>query len=168
MNLADFRSLFAYIEWANDQVLTTIAQLTDEQFNRVVGGSFPTLRETVSHLVVVEWVWLARWKGSGVNAPPAWTTADTLAPYREALRDVEADRAAFLAGLTDADLERPVSFTFLKGDRSDTFPLGELMQHVITHSAFHRGQLVSLIRQVGAVPPPSDLLDYLDVVRANR
>jgi uncharacterized damage-inducible protein DinB len=160
MRLANFLQLYDYTEWANDRVLNAVAELTDEQFTQIVGGSFPSLRETVAHLVVVEWVWLARWKGTSPGGGPAWMHADTLAPFRDALRAVEAERAEFLAGLTDDDLERPIRYTSLSGNSGEN-PLGVLMQHVANHSTFHRGQVVSMIRQVGGVPPASDFLDFV-------
>jgi uncharacterized damage-inducible protein DinB len=38
--------------------------------------------------------------------------------------------------------------------------LGVLIQHAVNHSTFHRGQLATLMRQVGGVPPGSDLDDF--------
>jgi uncharacterized damage-inducible protein DinB len=35
------------------------------------------------------------------------------------------------------------------------------MQHVVNHATLHRGQVVGMIRQLGIVPPTTDLLFYL-------
>jgi uncharacterized damage-inducible protein DinB len=44
--------------------------------------------------------------------------------------------------------------------------LGELVQHALNHSTFHRGQVVLLLRQMGHVPPPTDYAEYLAEARA--
>jgi hypothetical protein len=43
--------------------LQACAGLTEEQFLRPLGNSFPSLRDTPAHLLAVEWLWLERWRG---------------------------------------------------------------------------------------------------------
>jgi uncharacterized damage-inducible protein DinB len=53
---------------ARDRQLQACASLTKEQFLRPIGGSFPSLRDTLAHMVAVEWLWLERWKGRSPEA----------------------------------------------------------------------------------------------------
>ena len=69
--LATLRELFAYNYWARDRQLEACAALTQEQFQRPLGNSFSSLRDTLAHLVGAEWVWLERWRGRSPRALPA-------------------------------------------------------------------------------------------------
>jgi uncharacterized damage-inducible protein DinB len=77
----------------------------------------------------------------------------------EEWRRIHAGRNEFIRGLTDADLEREISFTRINGE-SDRARLGFLLHHVANHATDHRGQVASQLRMVGAVPPCTDLLRY--------
>jgi len=81
--------------------------------------------------------------------------------YRTAtLAAVEAERASFLAGLSEAEFERAVSYRTLAGQPySDA--LGGLIRHVVNHSTYHRGQVATQLRQLGHTPPNTDLITYL-------
>ena len=76
------------------------------------------------------------------------------------LSDVEAQRAAFLAGLSEARLGEAVRYRTLKGDEYEN-ALGDLLRHVLNHSTYHRGQAATQLRQLGATPPATDLILYL-------
>ena len=68
----DIDQLYRYNQWANAAVLKTVATLSAEQFDQKLGGSFPSVRETLVHIMGAEWIWLKRWKGV---SPPALLSA---------------------------------------------------------------------------------------------
>jgi uncharacterized damage-inducible protein DinB len=159
MNVIEVVSLFAYNEWANNRMLSSVEQLTEEQFGRRLGGSFPTIRDTAAHIVSAEWIWLRRWHGESPTAAPEWATSPSAAVQRSKLREIETDRLAFLRALKDADLDRPLAYKRLNGE-SNSLPLGHLLRHVVNHSTYHRGQVATMIRQVGGTPASTDLLNF--------
>jgi uncharacterized damage-inducible protein DinB len=157
--LDEIRELFAYNRWANHRLLEAAARLDDEAFTRHLGGSFPTVRDTLAHIVSAEWIWLARWLGdSPMAAPESWDLA-TLAGIRAEWEQVERDREAFLAGLDDGALAGIVAYRSMRGEPFAQ-PLGQLLRHVINHSTYHRGQVASQLRQLGVAVPATDLVLY--------
>ena len=62
MNKDDIQLLFEYDRWANNRVLRAVSALSDEQFTRDLGGSFPSVRDTLVHILGGEWGWLTYWK----------------------------------------------------------------------------------------------------------
>jgi uncharacterized damage-inducible protein DinB len=78
---------------------------------------------------------------------------------------LEEEQNAFLEGLTDELLITRVSYENLQGIRWG-YSLAEMMQHLVNHSSYHRGQIAVLLRQVGQAPVPTDFLVYLDEQRA--
>ncbi len=160
MTLADLQAHVAYNEWANERMFAAVAALSEEQLMRNLGSSFPSVRDTVAHVVGAEWVWLCRWQGTNPAGMPDWSPAATLPLLRGRLSEIEAGRRALLAPLADADLERPVSYTLFSG-QADTRPLGALVLHVVNHSTYHRGQVTTMLRQLGASTVSTDLVAYL-------
>ena len=166
MMVKDARELFAYDEWANALALGAAARLSGEEFTRDLGNSFPSVRDTLVHLLFAEWVWLRRWQGESPRAVLDPAEFPDVESVRARLAQVARERAVLIAGLGDADLERTVAYVNAKGERW-SYPLGRMMQHVANHSTYHRGQIVTMLRQLGAPAPSTDLL-YYDDERAAR
>jgi uncharacterized damage-inducible protein DinB len=165
MNLADVRHLFDYTEWANARAMDAAAKLTDQDLRRDVGISHKSIFGTLLHMAGAEWIWLERWNGRSPAKAVAWSlwtteTCADLAMLTERWRDVIEDRAQFVSGLAEEQLEAEMAFNLLSGDPS-SMRLVHQMQHVVNHATLHRGQVVGMIRQLGLEPPPTDLIFYI-------
>lgn len=160
MNLQDLQHLFDYTIWADHLTLDACEALTAEQLHHDFKSSHGSIFGTLVHTAGAEAVWLERWRK--LPPTPFWKESDfaDLAALRARWAELEAERAAYLETLSDADLPRDLTFTRLNGE-VNTMPLGSQMQHQINHSTLHRGQIVGMIRQLGIVPPATDLLFYL-------
>jgi uncharacterized damage-inducible protein DinB len=149
--------LYEYNAWANRRMLEACAALSDEQFTRNLGSSFPSARDTVAHILWAEWLWLERWQGRSPG-PPASESLD-LAGLRARWEDVESARDKFIAGLASDDLARMYEFRTTKGV---IYPsaLWQAMQHVANHGTYHRGQVATMLRQLGAKANFTDLIYF--------
>jgi uncharacterized damage-inducible protein DinB len=155
--LSELHELFEYNRWANARTLDAVACLSPEQLRRELGGSFPSIWETLVHLASADWIWLRRWHGEPAPALPSdWEFAD-LQALRRRWEEVEQERERLLSELTESTLARPVHAITRKGD-SFMNPLGQTLRHVVNHSTYHRGQVATMMRQVGAVPAATDLI----------
>jgi len=161
MDLATVRRLYAYTAWADGLVFDAAAALSDEERRRHLESSFPSVLATLEHVVAAEWIWLQRWRGDNPSAPPDWWGDPELDFLRAKLSEIEAERDAYLDRLEADDLTRVLRYRLLSGEERQG-PLGDLLLHVVNHSTYHRGQLVTLLRQLGKTPPATDLLWYTD------
>ena len=165
MNQPDIRHLFDYTEWANELALGAAAELSDENLRRDVGISHRSIFGTLLHMAGAEWIWLERWQGRSPVGKDVWSlwTSDSC-PHLETLTqrwsDIINRRAQFISELDEPRLAVELSFKFLSGD-PDSLRLVDQMQHVANHATLHRGQVVGMIRQLGVVPPATDLSYYL-------
>lgn len=149
--------LFAFNQWARERLLGAVAALSDEQFTRDLGSSYPSVRATLVHIMSAEWVWLSRWNGISPTAMPAeWQSWD-LAQIEAGWAALDAQLRSFVARLTGADLDRPVAYRSLGGDPF-TSTLGQMLRHVVNHSTYHRGQVTTMLRQLGMPAPATDLI----------
>ena len=165
MKPQDIRDFYRYNEWANDRMLAVIRTLTQEQYTQTLISSFPTIRETWTHIVFAEWLWLQRWKGNSPSAGPAWTSDPVSADRLGAtLHEIEDDRRNFLTALPEEAIDRPLHYRNMSGDPFATRLL-DLLLHVVNHASYHRGQLTTMVRQVGGVPVSTDLSVYARTAR---
>ena len=154
------RMFDAYTRWADARTFDALQPLPEEVWLKEVGGSFGSLRNTASHLVSAQWVWLSRWKGGppvGLWKPEEYPTFSGL---RAKWEEVARTRAAFLADQTDASLAAEVKYTTTDG-KSWANPLGELFLHMVNHSTYHRGQISAFLRNVGAKAESTDFIVWI-------
>jgi uncharacterized damage-inducible protein DinB len=153
MNLQDLRTLLDYHYWARDRMFAALEPLEAEQVDRDMGSSFKSIRDTVTHVYAAEWAWYARWQG---NSPTKLLTTDTypdLATLRRAWAEHETKMRAFLEDLGPG-IDRVFQFTLFSG-LSGAMPFWQMLQHVVNHASYHRGQVTTMLRQLGAEPPKS-------------
>ena len=62
-------------------------------------------------------------------------------------------------GEKDADWDRDVAYRDLKGNPYET-PVWRIIAHLVNHDSYHRGQVVTMLRQLGHAPPGTDLILY--------
>lgn len=154
----EIQELYAYNRWANRRILAAAAGLSAEQLGRDLGSSFPSVLATLTHVLAAEWIWLERWNGRSPTGLPAWDLSDRPALERR-WNEVEQAQSYFVAALAEPDLERAVDYRTTDGTPYAA-PLGQLLRHVVNHSTYHRGQVVTMLRQLGARAPSTDLVVY--------
>jgi uncharacterized damage-inducible protein DinB len=108
-----------------------------------------------------EWVWLRRWHGESPKRIFDEGDFADLAAVAAYWRGLEDERQGFIARLTDERLDESITYENVKSERW-TYTLGHMMQHVVNHSTYHRGQIVTLLRQLGHVPRKTDFLEFFD------
>jgi len=159
VNTNDIRTLIGYDRWANAILLDAAAHLSAAEYTRDLGASFASVRGTLVHIMHGERRWLQYFQ-EGTFAPAVnpddFPDTGSLA---RAWSQLEADRQQFADRLTDAKLATAVSV----GDQS--YALGDLIQHILDHSTYHRGQVASMIRQLGHAPPPTGYRFFLSETR---
>jgi len=162
ISLEVLRALYDYNYWARDRQLEACAKLSEEQFLRPMGSSFASLRDTHAHLLAVEWIWHERFRGGSPRSIPAWLQElRTVGAIRERWPDVERDLRNYVAGLSPDALTRPLSYVNLQG-QPWTYSLWQALLHLVNHQTYHRGQVTTLLRQLGAAAAPVDFLVYFD------
>ena len=159
MTPEEMRGLYEYNTWANRRSLEAASKLTNEQFVKPMGSSFGSVRDTLAHVYCAEWIWLERFQGRSPAAFPDASEFVDVASLRAKWAEQEARLLAFVAKLTQEDLNRVMEYNTLKfGVYAN--PLWQSMQHVVNHGTYHRGQITTLLRQLGAQPILTDLMHY--------
>jgi uncharacterized damage-inducible protein DinB len=159
--LAEVLELYAYNRWANERALAGAGELSAEQYNRPLAGSFPSLRATLEHLLSAEAVWLSRWRGNPLGRAPDLTACTDAAALGRGWEAHWAEQHRFLATLAEGDLARPVEIRLRSGIET-VQPLRDTLTHVVNHATYHRGQVTTMLRQLGADVAATDYIVFWD------
>jgi uncharacterized damage-inducible protein DinB len=160
VKLSEIRELIDYHYWATYRMLEGAASLSPEQFTREMGSSFGSVRNTLVHLYSAEWAWLSRWNGVSPTAQLPPETFPDIAVANLLWRQQEAEMRRFWDTVAEDDLGRVIDYRNLSG-QAYSQPLQQMLQHTVNHGTYHRGQLVTMLRQLGAAPPKAtDLIVF--------
>jgi uncharacterized damage-inducible protein DinB len=160
VNVGEVRDLFKYNAWANRRLFDALAALPSDAYRRDLKGSFGSVHGTLAHIVGAEQLWLARWRGESPATLLKGDDVGTLAELRALWDRVEAERHEYLSVLTDAALASKVVVRPTGGGKEYVHTLQQAIQHTVDHSSYHRGQVVTMLRQLGVKPPGTGLIAF--------
>jgi uncharacterized damage-inducible protein DinB len=151
--------LFAYNAWANRQMFAAAAALPTDLYLRDLKSSHGGIHGTLAHIVWAEHLWLNRWLRKPNPAVAQGKDLKSAADVRARWEEIETEREVFLAQLGEAQLDDTrVVKPSTGGEHIHTFH--QMLHHTVDHSSYHRGQVVTMLRQVGVVPPSTGLIVF--------
>ena len=161
MELELIRGLYDYHRWANRRLFDVAASLGDAAVTRDLGKhwSFPTLKGMFAHVYGADSIWLSRWKGGSPGRLQGDADFPTLGDVRAKWDLLEAEQRAFVDGLAEADLARPVTYKNTQGTEFHV-SLGPLLQHVVNHATHHRSEVATMITLISGSPPDTGINTY--------
>jgi uncharacterized damage-inducible protein DinB len=155
--------IYEYNYWARDRQLEACRGLSEPQFLHPMGSSFSSMHDTLVHLVFAEWIWLKRFCGRSPRTLPSWLNQlPTLNSIVRRWGTVELGMRKYLAEVDRETLIRPLFYVNMEGKKW-TYPSWQVLLHLVNHQTYHRGQVTTLLRQLGKTPPSVDFLVYLDL-----
>jgi len=140
------RRLLAWDGWANREAIASL---------RAAAAPPARALRFMSHVPAAERLWLGRLRQ---DATPVIVWPDLT--LEQCAAEAEAMAQAwpgFVDGPPPAELERSVAYRNSKGEPW-TSTVGDILTHVVTHSAYHRGQVASELRAAGFVPAYTDFI----------
>ena len=139
MTREDVRTVVDYHYWARDRLFDACTPLTSDQFTRDLSSSFPSVRDTLVHLYTADWGWYLLWQGHSLTDPPAAGRFPDLAAVWSAWRDQERQIRSFVGNLGDEGIGA----------------FWPRLLHLVNHASYHRGQVTTMLRQLGVNAPKS-------------
>lgn len=144
----------AYNLWANQRITGILINLEEAQLHREIVSSFTSIYKTATHAWGAEYIWYLRMLQLPMNdLLPSRFTGTVTELSNEILQQSGLWRE-WIDTVTEDGLLAELPYTNLAGDKFEQ-PVYLLLQHVFNHNTFHRGQLVTMFRQVGVTKIPS-------------
>lgn len=144
---------FRYHAWATGRLAAELAGAPP---------GAPALRP-LAHALTADRVWLLRLQGEPTDGVALWPALDGAGCHVLARRNAEAWSAVLAPGgepVEDTALDAPVAYTNRRGERFDT-SVGDILEHVLLHAAYHRGQVAAALRAEDTAPPTTDFVVWV-------
>ncbi len=156
MTADEVRTHVGYSSWASRRLLDSVLALTEEQRYRDLNVPNRDIAGTLRHVMWADMIWLSRITDTEMPPKSEAPAHESMGAEWPALMQRWEEWAALL---TDADLGRVVSYKAMNGTPYSTV-LHQIVMHVVNHGTLHRGQVMAMLRQLGAAPPATDLIFY--------
>lgn len=162
------RMLARYRAWSSGVWFDAVAALPPGEATKERKSLFKNMVHTLNHLYVVDLIWQAHLEGRE-HGLTARNTADhpPLDELREKQEAVDRWYVDWSDRATDATLAEAREVVLVGGNRV-TMTRGEMLLHVVNHTAYHRGFVADMFFEVPARPPVTDLPVYLREAGASR
>ncbi len=155
----------AFNVWANALFVNWLKSKPLELMDREVPSSFPSLRGTLLHIWSAQDIWLHRLQG----ASPTYLISATFQGSNTELMDGLMQNSAafrdFIGSRDSSYFSQKIGYNHTTGIPYEQYTT-EIIQHCMQHSTYHRGQIVTIARNLGLTDPPKS--DYIGYVREDR
>ncbi len=150
-----------YSFWATTRMTDTLSQLDEEILNREIKSSFTSIAKTLLHIWDAEVIWLNRMKGMSLLDWPSKNFHGDCKMILEGVVESSKDLQSFINMKGCDFLTEKISYKNLKGDSFEDV-VEDLIYHIVNHGAYHRGQITTLLHQLGTSKIQStDIIVYL-------
>lgn len=143
-----FTALADYSNWADNISIEWLNQINDEQWERSIESSFSSIKETTIHMVSAKKIWIDFW----TKAPnPVYLSSKfkgTKDELIEIWQKASVDLKNFIENFPEKDYEEPITFIYPNG-KAGQMIFWQTFPHYVNHASYHRGQLITLLRQAG-------------------
>ncbi|MDD8016859.1 MAG: DinB family protein [Bacteroidota bacterium] len=159
MNSADFKTFFEFNRWANAKTMQAVESLPEEKLFVETKSSFGTIHGTLVHLIGAEDIWLQRLNGAERGLFMKKENYSTYLSLKTKWKEVENGLQKYIDTAKEEDISRTFTFYNLKGEQVSQ-KIWQSLHHLVNHSTYHRGQITTLIRQLGGTPIGTDMINF--------
>jgi uncharacterized damage-inducible protein DinB len=148
----------AYNHWAHQKLTNVILSMDDDLHQKPVPSSYPSLYATVLHTWDAECIWWQRTKLEDRIKVPSASFNSSMKDAVNGLLGQSKLWEEFVSGASELKLNHVFEY---RNSHKEIFkqPLNQVLLHVFNHSTYHRGQLVTMMRLLGATKiPPTDFI----------
>jgi uncharacterized damage-inducible protein DinB len=154
--------------WATDTVCSWLEKISDEQWNQHIISSFNSIQETVLHIISAETAWFERLEK---KEKVAWLQMEFKGSKDEhiALWKQSSKRLKnFIVSFDESKMNELLNFKRFNGEEN-SLAYYQVFAHVFNHSTYHRGQVVTMLRQAGFTAVQStDLLGFYRIKQLTK
>ena len=150
-----------YNLWANENLITLFRSVDDALISEYVESSFPSIRKTLLHIWDAESLWLERLNGHSPSDFPSKNFTGSNGDIFDGLLKTSQDLVQYIVNKPAPYFREKCTFSLISLQTEMTQPVREMIHHTLNHSTFHRGQLITMCRQLNISPiPRTDYIIY--------
>jgi len=148
-----------YSAWARRRVLTSAALLSPEELRRGLGNSFGSAHSTLVHIFQADSIWWDRLMGKPTTSLDSYAAPPEFSEFEAKWLALHDAYVSWGEKLDPAGWDRIVPHRNIEGKAFEA-PVWQIVLHVVNHASYHRGQITTMLRQLGHTPVGTDLITY--------
>jgi uncharacterized damage-inducible protein DinB len=158
------QTLFAQKSWANHELFNALAAILDDAHTEAI----TTAIRTLNHIFVVDEIFRAHLCGQQ-HRYTATNTPETpkLGQLHFSVAETDAWYLQYVKQSPESEFAQSIRFRFTDGDAGE-MTKEEMLLHVITHGAYHRGNVGQILKSISVAPPRDLLTKFLHVTEPER
>ncbi|PEE41418.1 DinB family protein [Bacillus pseudomycoides] len=156
---------FDYHVWANKRIFERLKELPKDVYNQEVQSVFPSIAKALAHIYMVDCVWLNVLIGKSMAEAiqigeqlQEQVETKTMNELERMFFDIAQQYKVFLGEQKDIDKVIVINNPYAGGLETS---VSELVQHVVNHGTYHRGNITAMLRQLGHSATMTDFVLYL-------
>ena len=154
---SQYEMMAAYNRWMNQKLYAICAEIPDEERKANRGAFFQSIHGTLNHLLYGDIAWMGRFTEQPIPSSISQELYADFATLRQVREATDAQIEAWAAELSSEWLNQPFSYTSNVDGETRCLPTWVLVSHMFNHQTHHRGQLTTLLSQLGYDPGITDL-----------
>lgn len=136
-----------YNNWANERIIRMVEKVGVEKTNSFIESSFPSIFKTLLHVLDAQYLWLYRLKNDHFPVAPSKSFDGNISDLIKLIRSTSESLKQFVSEMKSSDLNKTLTYKDSEG-KIHSSPFSETILHCINHSTFHRGQIITMLRQL--------------------
>ena len=156
--------MYKYHVWANGVIIDRLKELPKEIYHKEIQSGFSSVSKVLSHIYLTDYAWFDIISGKSMNE--AMATTNQLREQVE-MKSIEEMKKIFIdlyernkALLSTEDMEKVMVVDNPYAGSLET-TISESVLHVVTHGSYHRGNIATMLRQMGHTSVMQDFGLYL-------
>ena len=145
-----FSELVTYNNWTDAIVMDWLSQLNEQQWEQQIRSSFSSIKDTVIHMVSAKKIWLDFWTNA---AEPVYLSTHFSGNLNELMpiwEKASADLTQFIEDFPEDNYNQLIKVTYPDGRKAE-IEFWKTLPHFVNHATYHRGQIVTMLRQAWVI-----------------
>ena len=150
---------FEYSLWASLKILEAAEMLSKEALEKDRGNSFGSILETLTHVFLADRVWWKRFNGEPYSTLLQVGDFYDLQKLKAEWPVVMGEFVAWIRAQDDSKFEERLFWRNIRGEDKEEV-MYKILLHIVNHGTYHRGQVITMIKQAGGEVVSTDLVYY--------
>jgi uncharacterized damage-inducible protein DinB len=152
----------SYNAWTSQTLVKWLSSKESRLMDQVVPSSFPSIRASLIHILNTERFWLDVMRKTPLTFSSEDLEALSIEQLFQRFTKQAEELSLYIDGLSEAEILEEVSLDtpWVKGSR----PRYEFLQHVVNHTTYHRGQIITIGRNLGFTDAPMTDFNYFNMM----
>ena len=165
--MESYQLLPRFNAWANSKIYRMCVELSDTDYRMDRKAFFGSIHNTLNHILLVDILWTARIRGYEEESIKSLDQIlhESLDDLNAAQQKEDRKLIELVDGMDREELKRPMKYTRMNGQKGED-SVGDVLVTLYNHQTHHRGQVHTMLTQIGVDPPDMDVIDYLHSEKA--